>query len=97
MQYSFESGQRVDDATPQPSPFTRALVEGLRTGEADRNEDGFVSINELFDYLEDRGATAVAGADADEVRVQPGRRLGHRTERASSDDPNPCRRRSRRS
>jgi Caspase domain len=54
MQYSFESGQRVEGAEPQPSPFTSALVEGLRTGEADRNEDGFVSINELYDYLEDR-------------------------------------------
>ena len=54
MQYSFESGQRVEGAEPQPSPFTSALVEGLRSGEADRNEDGFVSINELFDYLEDR-------------------------------------------
>ena len=54
MQYSFEGGQRVEGAVPEPSPFTRALVEGLRTGEADRNDDGFVSINELFDYLEDR-------------------------------------------
>jgi uncharacterized caspase-like protein len=54
MQYSFEGGQRVDDGQPQPSPFTSSLVEGLATGEADRNEDGFVSINELFDYLEDR-------------------------------------------
>lgn len=54
MQYSFESGQRVEGAEPQPSPFTSALVQGLRTGEADRNEDGYVSINELYDYLEDR-------------------------------------------
>jgi uncharacterized caspase-like protein len=54
MQYSFEGGRRVDDGAPQPSPFTGALVEGLMTGEADRNDDGFVSINELFDYLEDR-------------------------------------------
>ncbi|HEX5013095.1 MAG TPA: caspase family protein [Candidatus Limnocylindrales bacterium] len=54
MQYSFESGERIGDGTPQPSPFTGALVEGLRSGEADRNEDGFVSINELYDYLEDR-------------------------------------------
>ena len=54
MQYSFEGGQRVDDGEPQPSPFTGALVQGLMTGEADRNDDGYVSINELFDYLEDR-------------------------------------------
>ena len=53
MQYSFEGGQQVGQP-PEPSPFTKALVDGLRTGEADRNEDGEVSINELFDYLEDR-------------------------------------------
>lgn len=53
MQYSFEGGQQVGQP-PEPSPFTRALVDGLRTGEADRDEDGHVSMNELFDYLEDR-------------------------------------------
>ena len=53
MQYSFEGGQQIGQP-PEPSPFTKALVEGLRTGEADRDEDGHVSMNELFDFLEDR-------------------------------------------
>jgi caspase domain-containing protein len=53
MQYSFEGGKQVG-LPPEPSPFTKALVDGLQSGEADRNEDGVVSINELFDYLEDR-------------------------------------------
>jgi uncharacterized caspase-like protein len=53
MQYSFEGGRQVGQP-PEPSPFTKALVDGLRSGEADRDEDGQVSINELFDYLEDR-------------------------------------------
>jgi uncharacterized caspase-like protein len=53
MQYSFEGGQQVGQP-PEPSPFTKALVDGLLSGEADRNEDGEVSINELFDFLEDR-------------------------------------------
>ncbi|HXU84711.1 MAG TPA: caspase family protein [Verrucomicrobiae bacterium] len=53
MQYSLEGGTRVGEP-PQPSPFTKALVEGLSTGAADRNEDGEVSIDELFDYLEER-------------------------------------------
>jgi outer membrane biosynthesis protein TonB len=53
MQYSFEGGRQVGEP-PEPSPFTKALVDGLRTGEADRDEDGHVSINELFDFLEDR-------------------------------------------
>jgi uncharacterized caspase-like protein len=53
MQYSFESGRQVGEP-PGPSAFTKALVDGLQTGEADRNEDGNISINELYDYLEDR-------------------------------------------
>jgi len=53
MQYSFESGRQVGEP-PGPSAFTKALVDGLQTGEADRNEDGHISINELYDYLEDR-------------------------------------------
>ena len=53
MQYSFESGRQVGEP-PGPSAFTKALVDGLQTGEADRNEDGQISINELYDYLEDR-------------------------------------------
>ena len=53
MQYSFEGGRQIGEP-PAPSAFTKALVDGLATGEADRNEDGQVSINELFDFLEDR-------------------------------------------
>ena len=53
MQYSFESGRQVGEP-PGPSAFTKALVDGLQSGEADRNEDGMISINEMYDYLEDR-------------------------------------------
>ena len=31
--------------------FTRAVVAGLRTGDADTNQDGFVDAAELFDYV----------------------------------------------
>lgn len=34
--------------------FTAALVEGLATGDADRDEDGWVAINELYDYVFER-------------------------------------------
>jgi hypothetical protein len=37
-----------------PSLFTRALVEGLRTGAADVDRDGVVSVDELYEYLYDR-------------------------------------------
>ena len=52
VQYAFEQGSRV--GTPEASVFTRSLVNGLRSGEADRNRDGAVTINELFDYLADK-------------------------------------------
>ena len=35
MQYSFESGRQVGEP-PGPSAFTKALVDGLQSGEADR-------------------------------------------------------------
>ena len=35
---------------PQPSIFTKAIAQGLATGEADRDRDGRVSIDELYDY-----------------------------------------------
>ncbi len=54
MEYAFEGDQLADDHDPQPSVFTTALVEGLATGEADRDEDGWVSLDELYDYLFDR-------------------------------------------
>ena len=54
MEYAFEGDQLRDDAQPQPSLFTAALVRGLATGEADRDEDGWVSLNELYDYVFDR-------------------------------------------
>src|SRR6266536_3573554 len=41
IEYAFE-GDRLAAGEPQPSVFTSALVEGLRTGEADRDEDGWI-------------------------------------------------------
>ncbi|MEV4344640.1 caspase family protein [Actinoplanes sp. NPDC049596] len=53
MEYAFE-GDRLADNHSRPSIFTSALVEGLATGEADRDQDGWVSLNELYDYVFDR-------------------------------------------
>jgi beta-lactam-binding protein with PASTA domain len=54
LQYSFEddgvSGSGVE------SVFTRVLVEGLRSGAADRSLDGDVDLDELYDYIYDRVA-----------------------------------------
>ena len=54
MEYAFEGDQLADDHSRRPSVFSAALVEGLATGEADRDEDGWVSLNELYDYVFDR-------------------------------------------
>ncbi len=53
-EYAFEGDQLADDRSRQPSVFTAALVEGLATGEADRDEDGWVGLNELYDYVFDK-------------------------------------------
>jgi hypothetical protein len=54
MEYAFEGDQLADDQNRRPSVFTSALVEGLATGNADRDQDGWISLNELYDYVFDR-------------------------------------------
>jgi caspase domain-containing protein len=54
MEYAFEGDRLADDQQQHPSVFTSALVEGLTTGDADRDEDGWVSLNELYDYVFDK-------------------------------------------
>ena len=53
MEYAFE-GQRLDGTPAQTSVFTTAVVEGLRSGDADQDEDGLISLDELYDYVYDR-------------------------------------------
>jgi hypothetical protein len=55
MEYAFEDESLTDGHGRQrPSLFTAALVEGLATGEADRDDDGLISLNELYDYVFDK-------------------------------------------
>ena len=54
MEYAFEGDQLADDQHQRPSVFTSALVDGLATGDADRDEDGLVSLSELYDYVFDK-------------------------------------------
>jgi hypothetical protein len=54
MEYAFEAAELTEDATVRPSVFTGALVDGIRSGEADRNQDGQVSLGELYDFVYDR-------------------------------------------
>jgi Penicillin binding protein A dimerisation domain/Penicillin binding protein transpeptidase domain/Caspase domain len=54
MEYAFEGGELADARELAPSVFTSALVQGLRTGEADRDQDGLVGLDELYDYVYDK-------------------------------------------
>jgi Caspase domain len=54
MEYAFEGDLLADETARPPSVFTSTLVEGMATGEADRDEDGWISLNELYDYVFDR-------------------------------------------
>jgi hypothetical protein len=57
MEYAFEDAA-LTQAEGQPSVFTRALVQGLQTGDADRDGDGHISVDELYDYVFDQVRTA---------------------------------------
>jgi hypothetical protein len=54
MEYAFEGDELSDTREHQPSVFTSALVEGLSTGDADRDQDGMVALDELYDYVYDK-------------------------------------------
>jgi uncharacterized caspase-like protein len=54
MEYAFEGEQLASAARTRPSVFTSAVVDGLTTGEADADGDGWVGMTELFGYVTDR-------------------------------------------
>jgi hypothetical protein len=51
-QYAFEGNDVRGTGTA--SVFTRYLVEALRTGDADLDEDGDIALDELYSYVRDR-------------------------------------------
>ncbi|MFC9931969.1 caspase domain-containing protein [Streptomyces sp. NPDC127190] len=54
LQYSYESALEDDLASREEgkaSVFTSAVVRGLQTGEADLNGDGFISADELYQFI----------------------------------------------
>jgi hypothetical protein len=51
-QYAFEGNNLRGAGTS--SVFTRYLVEAIRTGEADLDEDGDIALDELYRYVRDR-------------------------------------------
>ena len=59
-EYAFEADELMSE-NAQPSMFTGSIVEGLDTGRADVNGDGFVTVDELYDYVYDSVRSKVAG------------------------------------
>ena len=50
-EYAFERGELAEPNDLGRSVFTSALVEGLQTGDADRDQDGWVGLDELYEYI----------------------------------------------
>ena len=55
FEYSFErhsvEGRPTDAAVPAGSVFTSLLVEGMRTGAADADQDGYISVDDAYQYI----------------------------------------------
>jgi DNA-binding beta-propeller fold protein YncE len=49
IEYSFEGDEL--SGRGNPSVFTSAVVRALETGDADRDRDSWISVNELYDYV----------------------------------------------
>lgn len=58
VEYAFEGDELADTRELAPSVFTGALVEGLKTGDADQDQDGLVALDELYEYIYDKVRTA---------------------------------------
>ena len=58
LQFSHESSQpgetELASRRAEPSVFTSAIVDGLRTGDADLDGDGLISIDELYEFVHRR-------------------------------------------
>jgi len=49
MEYAFEGEELSGEG--KPSVFTTAVVRGLESGEADRDQDRLISVDDLYDYV----------------------------------------------
>ncbi|MEV4078779.1 caspase family protein [Nonomuraea fuscirosea] len=63
VEYAWEGGS-LKDILAAPSVFTSAIIQGLKTGEADLDQDGRISIDDLYNYV-------YAEVQADQRRQTP--------------------------
>jgi hypothetical protein len=54
---STENQTAQERESDQYGLFTKHVIEGIRTGAADMNQDGNISIDDLYDYVKERMAT----------------------------------------
>ena len=50
-QYAWDGDKVIGGSDSPSSVFTHHLIEGLRTGAADKDDDGQISLDELYDYV----------------------------------------------
>ena len=69
IDYSFE---RADEAL---AIYTRYLVEGIKTGAADRDGDGWVSVDELHDFVVEKLSKAAPGMTPQRYVAKDGEKI----------------------
>jgi len=62
-QLSFEDDVSRAEAAARPSYFTEAVIAALRTGAADRDRDGRISVDDLYSFVYDRVTRAGHGQE----------------------------------
>ena len=83
-QYAWENDHVIGEA--DKSIFTHYLVEGLKTGAADVNVDGWITLDEFVRLRARSGGDADAEADTGEVDLQTAGHFRHRPESVSGDE-----------
>jgi formylglycine-generating enzyme required for sulfatase activity len=69
IDYSFE---RADEPL---AIYTRYLVEGIKTGAADKDEDGWVSVDELHDFVVEKLSKAAPGMTPQRYVAKDGEKI----------------------
>ncbi|BAY13347.1 caspase, EACC1-associated type [Calothrix sp. NIES-2098] len=78
-QYSFEQ-QGTDNST-----YTRYIVEGLETGAADRDQDAFISVDELHEYATKKVQESTPAMKPEIYAIKEGYKI--KLAKAPSNDP----------
>ena len=82
---STDSQPSFEESGSQISVYTRHLVEGLKTGAADLNDDGVILIEELHEYAKERVQKAFPSMKPEIYAVREGYKI--RLAQAQIDDP----------